>query len=52
MSKDIYTKVIEELMDKFFVKVEYNNTENKIVGLRPFKTGSILDKYSNLNGIL
>ncbi len=38
-------------IDKFFVEVEYNNTENKIVGLRSFKTGSILDKYSNINGI-
>jgi hypothetical protein len=35
-------------IDKFFVEVEYNNTENKIVGLRSFKTGSILDWYSNL----
>jgi hypothetical protein len=39
-------------IDKFFVEVEYNNTKNKIVGLRPFKTGSILNKYSNINGII
>jgi hypothetical protein len=39
-------------IDRFFVEIEYNNTENKIVGLRSFKTGSLLDKYSNLKGIL
>jgi hypothetical protein len=39
-------------IDRFFVEVEYNNTENKIVGLRSFKTGSLLDKYSNFKGIL
>ena len=38
-------------IDKFFVEIEYNNTENKIVGLRAFKTGDLLDKYSNLNGL-
>jgi hypothetical protein len=39
-------------IDKFFVEIEYNNTENKIVGLISFKTGDLLDKYSNLNGLL
>ena len=36
----------------FFVEVEYNNATNKIVGLRAFKTGDLLDRYSNLDGIL
>jgi hypothetical protein len=38
-------------IDKFFVEVEYNNTENKIVGLISFKTGDLLDRYSHLNDI-
>jgi hypothetical protein len=39
-------------IDKFFVEVEYNNTENKIVNLSAFKAGALLDKYSNLKGII
>jgi nitrate reductase NapAB chaperone NapD len=39
-------------IDKFFVEIEYNITENKIVIFRAFKTGDLLDKYSSLNGIL
>jgi len=39
-------------IDRFFVEIEYNTIENKIVGLRTFKTGNLLDRYSNLKGIL
>lgn len=39
-------------VDKFFVEIEYDSTKNKIVGLSSFKTGELLDKYSNLNGLL
>ncbi len=30
---------------KFFVEVEYNNKENKIIGLKSFVTGEIMEKY-------
>ena len=33
---------------KFFVEVEYNSKENKIIGLKSFVTGEIMDKYSKL----
>jgi hypothetical protein len=39
-------------MDLFFVEIEYSTTENKIVGLKTFKTGHLLDRYSNLKGML
>ncbi|MCR8668242.1 hypothetical protein NO995_11145 [Aestuariibaculum sp. M13] len=35
-------------IDMFFVEIEYNRVDNKILGLRSFKTGELLDKYSNL----
>ncbi|ALM21009.1 hypothetical protein AAT17_07120 [Nonlabens sp. MIC269] len=38
-------------IDRFFVELEYNSKENKIVNLIAFKQGKTLDKYSNLNGI-
>ena len=34
---------------KFFVEIEYNNRENKIIGLKSFVTGEIMDKYTDLN---
>ncbi len=36
-------------IDRFFVEVEYDAPNNKIVGLKSFKTGALLDKYSNIN---
>ena len=33
---------------KFFVEVEYNNKENKIIGLKSFVTGEIMEKYAKL----
>ncbi|WP_397301846.1 hypothetical protein [Nonlabens ulvanivorans] len=37
---------------KFFVEVEYSVKENRIINLRAFKTGDLLDKYSNINGLI
>ena len=34
---------------KFFVEVEYINKENKIIALKSFVTGEIMDKYTDLN---
>ncbi|WP_338357326.1 hypothetical protein [Yeosuana marina] len=34
-------------IDMFFVEIEYNNEKNKIQNLRSFKTGKLLDKYSD-----
>ena len=36
-------------LDKFFVEIEYNISENKIIGQTSFKTGALLDKHSKLN---
>jgi hypothetical protein len=36
------------LLNRFFVEVEYNNTENKIINLSAFKAEDIFDKFSNL----
>lgn len=33
-------------VDLFFVEVEYNSIENRIVNKRAFVSGEILDKYS------
>jgi len=35
-------------IDKFFVEVVYDSEQNTITELRSFKTGHLLDKYSNL----
>ena len=35
-------------VDLFFVEVEYNSEDNKIVNKRAFVQGEILDKYSGL----
>lgn len=32
-------------VDRFFVEVEYDNLENKIINKRAFVFGEILDKY-------
>jgi hypothetical protein len=39
-------------IDKFFIEIEYNSTANKIVGLKIFKTGDLLDRYSHFKGTL
>jgi hypothetical protein len=38
-------------IDKFFVEVEYDAEKNEIKGLRAFKAGELLDKYSNLENL-
>jgi hypothetical protein len=36
-------------INMFFVEVCYNSLENKISGIKSFKSGHLLDKYSNLS---
>ena len=36
-------------LDMFFVEIQYDRINNKIIRLRSFKTGELLDKYSDLN---
>jgi len=36
-------------IDKFFVEVVYNPESNSITEIRSFKTGALLDKYSNID---
>lgn len=38
-------------IDMFWIEVIYNSEHNTITELRSFKTGHLLDKYSNLNTI-
>ena len=34
-----------------FVEVCYNSIENSIVEIKSFKSGHLLDRYSNINGL-
>ena len=36
-------------IDMFFVEVCYNSVFNKITQIQSFKSGHLLDRYSNLN---
>jgi len=38
-------------INMFFVEVCYNSIENKISGIKSFKSGHLLDKYSNIDGL-
>jgi hypothetical protein len=38
-------------INMFFVEVCYNSLENKISGIKSFKSGNLLDKYSNIDGL-
>ena len=38
-------------INMFFVEVCYNSLENKISGIKSFKSGDLLDKYSNIDGL-
>jgi hypothetical protein len=38
-------------INMFFVEVCYNSLENKITGIKSFKSGHLLDKYSNIDGL-
>lgn len=42
------TKYALYAIDMFFVEVEYNGSLNKILDLKSFETGYLLDKYSSL----
>ena len=35
-------------LDMFFVEITYNSELNKITEIKSFKTGYLLDKYSNI----
>jgi hypothetical protein len=37
-------------IDKFFVEVEYNAETNRLVKIKGFTTGKLLDKYTNFTG--
>ena len=43
-----YEKFNLYAINMFFVEVCYNSLENKISGIKSFKSGHLLDKYSNL----
>ena len=36
-------------INMFFIEVCYNSLENKISGIKSFKSGHLLDKYSNID---
>ena len=36
-------------INMFFVEVCYNSLENKISGIKSFKSGNLLDRYSNID---
>jgi hypothetical protein len=38
-------------INMFFVEVCYNSLENKISGIKSFKSGHLLDKYSNIDSL-
>jgi hypothetical protein len=38
-------------INMFFVEVCYNSLENKISGIKSFKSGHLLDRYSNIDGL-
>jgi hypothetical protein len=38
-------------INMFFVEVCYNSLENKISGIKSFKSGNLLDRYSNIDSL-
>jgi hypothetical protein len=38
-------------IDMFFVEVCYNSIENKIMEINSFKSGRLLDRYSNIENL-
>jgi len=46
-----YEKYNLYAINMFFVEVCYNSLENKISGIKSFKSGHLLDKYSNIDGL-
>lgn len=52
-SREEDKQVILYAVDLFFVELYYDPTSNKILKIRAFKSGHILDKYSkDFNGIM
>jgi hypothetical protein len=39
-------------INMFFVEVCYNSLENKISGIKSFKSGHLLDRYSNIERLI
>ena len=39
-------------IDMFFVEICYNSLENKISGIKSFKSGHLLDRYSNIEKLI
>jgi hypothetical protein len=39
-------------INMFFVEVCYNSLENKISGIKSFKSGKLLDRYSNIEKLI
>lgn len=40
------TRFVLYAIDLFFVEIDYNNLDNKIINKRSFVSGELLDKYS------
>ena len=38
-------------INMFFVEICYNSLENKISGINSFKSGYLLDRYSNIDNL-
>jgi hypothetical protein len=38
-------------INMFFIEVCYKSLENKISGIKSFKSGHLLDKYSNIDSL-
>jgi hypothetical protein len=38
-------------INMFFVEVCYNSLENKISGIKSFKSGNLLNRYSNIDSL-
>jgi hypothetical protein len=39
-------------INMFFVEVCYNSIENKISGIKSFKSGNLLNRYSNIEKLI
>ena len=38
-------------INMFFIEVCYNSLENKITNIKTFKSGNLLNRYSNIDGL-
>ncbi len=39
-------KMVLYAIDKFFIEVQYDSERNRIIGMKSFKHGLLIDKYS------